>query len=64
MDTEHKRNFHLYIKKEEKEYVCADCGSYSMGTHKISYTSEFHAEVLLKCKHCGWEWEREITYFD
>jgi RNase P subunit RPR2 len=63
-EERHKRKFHMHIIAEEKTYVCAKCGTYSMGASKINFVNDYVAEVLLKCKQCGWEWEREITYFE
>lgn len=64
MEKRHKKNFHMHIIDEEKTYVCANCGTYSMEAKNINFVSNYEAEVTLKCKQCGWEWEREITFFD
>lgn len=64
MEARHKRKFHMYIIDEAETYVCGKCGSYTMEASQINFVSEYEADVTLKCKQCGWEWEREIYFED
>jgi RNase P subunit RPR2 len=64
MDDSQKDGFYLYIKKQAKEYVCANCGIYSMENKKTNFISSYEAEVTLKCKHCGWSKTVTMHKFD
>lgn len=55
--------FYGYIKKEEKEYVCGNCGTYSMKSKEIDITNDHTAKVTLKCHRCEGQRDVTINYF-
>lgn len=63
MDNERK-NFYAYIIKEEKEFVCSNCGTYSMEAKNIEFLNDYEAKAKMKCKNCDEVRETNFTYFD
>lgn len=64
MDIKRERDFYTHISKQVKNYVCAECGTYTMVASKTTFKNDYESEVILKCNQCNWEQKREISYFD
>ncbi|GIP14382.1 hypothetical protein J40TS1_00240 [Paenibacillus montaniterrae] len=64
MEQEFEEGFYSFVRKEAKEYVCVNCGTYSLNPIKHKYISLTEAKVTLKCKQCETEREAIMQMFD